>query len=112
MDKPQTIEEFYQTKMDWMPEGLKKEIGHFNVFDLEELCNLPIKPQTYSRKDFFKISLIRGNGSFEYADRDIAVGPRTLFFGNPLVPYNWKALEEHPTGAFCIFTEAFFDHFG
>jgi hypothetical protein len=35
MEKIETIEEFYKRKFDWMPDNLKNEIGHFNVFNLE-----------------------------------------------------------------------------
>ncbi|WP_241737983.1 hypothetical protein [Hymenobacter polaris] len=30
-----------------------------------------------------------------------------LFFGNPLVPYDWELLDANLTGFFYIFTEAF-----
>jgi hypothetical protein len=32
MDKIETIEEFYKRKFNWMPDNIKNEIGHFNVF--------------------------------------------------------------------------------
>jgi len=35
MSKVETIEEFYQRKFDWIPENIRDEIGHFNVFRLE-----------------------------------------------------------------------------
>ena len=35
MDKIETIADFYKGKFDWMPDNLKNEISHFNVFDLE-----------------------------------------------------------------------------
>jgi hypothetical protein len=39
MDKIETIEEFYQRKFDWIPDNIRNEIGHFNVFEHE-----PIEP--------------------------------------------------------------------
>ena len=36
MEKTQTIEDFYRHKLNWMPENLQKEIGHFNVFKLDD----------------------------------------------------------------------------
>ncbi|MEZ4852581.1 MAG: hypothetical protein R3B93_29175 [Bacteroidia bacterium] len=35
MDKAEKIEEFYQRKYNRLPENLKSEIGHFNIFRLE-----------------------------------------------------------------------------
>jgi hypothetical protein len=35
MDKVETIEDFYKNKLNWMPEQIRNEIGHFNVFRLE-----------------------------------------------------------------------------
>jgi AraC family transcriptional activator of pobA len=32
-----SLEEFYQQTSSLIPEGINKEIGHFNVFKLEEL---------------------------------------------------------------------------
>ena len=30
MAKTETLEDFYRQKMNWLPENLKKDIGHFN----------------------------------------------------------------------------------
>ena len=35
MRKIETIEEFYKRKFDWIPDNIKNEIGHFNVFQHE-----------------------------------------------------------------------------
>ena len=112
MDKVQSIEEFYQTKMNWMPDNLKKEIGHFNVFRLDDYVGCGARPVPYSRKDFFKISLIIGKIKVHYADKTVLIDKQALLFANPMVPYNWEPLEDTQSGFFCIFTEAFFDQFG
>jgi AraC-like DNA-binding protein len=112
MDKTMTLEEFYNQKLDWMPEGLQKELGHFNVFRMENLDQQPARPTTYSRKDFFKMSIFNGKGILQYADKEIEVDGQAMFFSNPQVPYNWESFETHPCGYFCIFTEAFFANFG
>ena len=112
MDKVQSIEEFYQTKMNWMPDNLKKEMGHFNVFRLDDYVGCSARPVPYSRKDFFKISLIIGKIKVHYADKTVLIDKQALLFANPMVPYNWEPLEDTQSGFFCIFTEAFFDQFG
>ncbi len=112
MGKPQSIEEFYRSKMNWIPENQQKEIGHFNVFRSDEYVGCSPKPVPYNRKDFFKISLIIGKNRVHYADKAVTIEKQALLFANPMVPYSWEALEEQQSGFFCIFTETFFNHFG
>ncbi len=112
MEKLQSIEGFYQEKLNWMPDNLKKEIGHFNVFKLDDFVGRQSKPIPYSRKDYYKISFIIGKNMVHYADKVIAIEHQALFFANPKVPYNWEQLDEKQSGFFCVFTEAFFNHFG
>jgi AraC-like DNA-binding protein len=112
MNKVETIEEFYKTKLNWMPDNLKKELGHFNVFRLDKcLCNCN-KPVPYSRKDYFKISLLKGKNLIHYADRTVESDRYALVFSNPMIPYKWEALDEDQSGYFCIFTEDFFSQYG
>jgi len=112
MDKAQSIEEFYESKLNWIPDNLKKEIGHFNVFVLDDFVGCHAKPIPYSRKDYYKISLIEGKNNIHYADKTIIIDEYALLFANPQVPYNWESLDEKQQGFFCIFTEAFFQQYG
>lgn len=112
MDKLESIEDFYRKKLLFMPENLKKEIGHFNVFVLDDFMGCSAKPIPYSRRDYFKISLIIGKNKVHYADKIVEIEKQVLFFANPQVPYNWEQLQEQQTGFFCVFTEAFFHQFG
>ncbi|WP_089352082.1 AraC family transcriptional regulator [Flavobacterium sp. ov086] len=112
MEKLESIEDFYQKKLLFMPDNLKKEIGHFNVFVLDDFMGCSAKPIPYSRRDYFKISLIIGKNRVHYADKIVEIDKQVLFFANPQVPYNWEQLEEQQTGFFCVFTEAFFHQFG
>lgn len=112
MDKAQSIEEFYQSKLNWIPESLKKEMGHFNVFVLDDFVGCHAKPVPYSRKDFYKISLIEGRNNIYYADKTVVIDEFALLFANPHVPYNWASLDDDQSGFFCIFTEEFFQQYG
>ena len=112
MQKTLTLEDFYKYQLNWMPENIKKEIGHFNVFRVDDFTGPRAKPIPYSRKDYFKISLIIGKNKVHYADKTIEMHQPALLFANPQIPYNWEPLEEQQSGFFCIFTEAFFNHFG
>ncbi|WEK37204.1 MAG: AraC family transcriptional regulator [Candidatus Pseudobacter hemicellulosilyticus] len=108
MAKTETIEDFYRQKFNWLPDNLKQDIGHFNVFRLED-CTGPGKaPVQYSRRDFYKVSLLRGHHAYHYADKSLEVSGTTLIFFNPNVPYTFQPLSEDSTGYFCIFKDAFF----
>lgn len=106
--KRETLEEFYKEKFDWLPENIQQDIGHFNVFRLEDCIGYGSVPVHYSRRDFYKISLIRGRNLYHYADKSVEINGSTLMFFNPQVPYAWESLSDDATGFFCIFKEAFF----
>ena len=112
MKLTETLEDFYTIKVNGMPENLKKEIGHFNVFKLDDFVGNTCKPFPYTRKDFYKISLIIGKNKVHYADKISTIEDQALFFANPQIPYNWEQVDENQTGFFCIFTDAFFSQFG
>ena len=111
MEKAQTIEDFYRSKLNWMPDNLKKGIGHFNVFKVDDFIGPCAKPMPYNRKDYFKIALIVGRNKYHYADKTIEIEKNALMFANPQIPYNWEPLDSKQSGFFCIFTEAFFREF-
>jgi AraC family transcriptional regulator, transcriptional activator of pobA len=107
MSKPVSLAEFYQQKIHWLPDNLQQDLGHFNVFRLEDFvgpdaCHLP-----YSRKDFYKITLVTGRSNYHFADKTVEIRGHALLFANPLVPYEWEPLDDQQTGFFCIFTAAF-----
>jgi AraC family transcriptional regulator, transcriptional activator of pobA len=113
MDTPQSIEDFYHEKLNWMPANLKKEMGHFNVFRMSDFIGRSHGPMPYRRIDFFKVSLMTGHNRISYADKVLDLEGPSLVFSNPLIPYKWEPLtEEPPSGFFCIFTEAFFNQYG
>lgn len=112
MDKIETIEEFYQRKFDWIPENIRNEIGHFNVFQHEPVVPGKTKTLPYKRRDFYKIMLVIGNINMNYADQVISVKRQALFFSNPQIPYNCENLERIEDGFYCIFNQHFFHQFG
>jgi AraC family transcriptional activator of pobA len=111
MEKVHTIEDFYRHKLEWMPENLQKELGHFNVFRLGDFTGPCARPMPYNRKDFYKISLIVGQNNIHYADKTVSIEKNALFFGSPYIPYNWEPIDEQQSGFFCIFTESFMSQF-
>lgn len=111
MEKTTTLEEFYRKKLGVLPSDFFKRTGEFNVFNLKDYFGTS-KEMPYSRKDYYKISLISGENTVHYADKTLVVNDNMLLFANPQIPYNWEPLTEEKEGSFCVFTEAFFQGFG
>jgi AraC-like DNA-binding protein len=112
MRKVETIEEFYKRKFNWVPENLRNEIGHFNIFKLDPYVGVNAKPVPYSRRDFYKISLTIGSGKVHFADKIYEVQKQAMTFSNPLIPYKWEHTDNIASGFFCIFDQHFFHQFG
>lgn len=104
----ETLEEFYKQKMNYLPDNLSQDIGHFNVFRIEDCYQPGAKPVKYSRRDFYKVSLTRGKNIIHYADKSLEINGPTLLFFNPNVPYTIEHLDENHSGFFCIYRESFF----
>ena len=112
MSKVETIEEFYKRKFNWVPQNLRNEIGHFNVFKLDPYVGVNAKPVPYARRDFYKISLTIGSGKVHFADKIYEVQKQAMTFSNPQIPYKWEHTDNIASGVFCIFDQHFFHQFG
>lgn len=112
MDKAESLSEFYKRKNDILSADFHSEVKHFNLFHLEPLE--PGKPVVipYRRRDFYKIMLVKGNSKVMYADKEIEVKKQALSFSNPMIPYQWKHLDDRRKGVYCIFSKDFFQQFG
>ena len=106
MEKAPHVKSFCEN-VNWMPDSLKNGIGQFNVFNMSDNSG-NMDCMSYSRRDFYKISLINGHTKFYYADKSVEFEKSALLFANPQIPYSWEVKSESPTGFFCIFTETFF----
>lgn len=107
--KTTSIEQFYQEINASIPKEIAREIGHFNVFSFEELAaklkDKPVMP--YNKRTYYKISLITGKNTAEYADKVIEIDESALVFATPKVPYHWIPKDEDQKGYFCVFTDEF-----
>ena len=106
-----SLEDFYRKKLGELPSDILQKTGQFNVFRLGDYFGTS-KAMPYSRKDYYKISLISGENVVHYADKTLKVEENMLLVANPQVPYNWEPLSKEKTGAFCVFTEDFMNGFG
>ncbi len=104
-----SLEEFYRQTATLIPENINKEIGHFNVFRIDELMAKmrEKKEMPYNRRAYYKISLIIGRNRAEYADKVIDIDKKALLFATPRIPYHYVPQDDKQTGHFCIFTEDF-----
>ncbi len=112
MEKIESIEDFYKNKFGWMPDNIRNEIGHFNVFKLDPFVGSNAKPIPYKRRDFYKIMLVDGSSKVYYADKIVEIQKQALSFSNPQIPYKWEHLEAVRGGMFCIFNQHFFHQYG
>jgi AraC family transcriptional activator of pobA len=104
-----SLEEFYKEANRLMPEGINKEIGHFNVFKVDETISnfKKHKVMPYNRREYYKISMISGRNKAEYADKEIDIEKNALLFATPKIPYHWVPQDDDQHGFFCIFTHDF-----
>ncbi|GAB3900167.1 response regulator transcription factor [Larkinella knui] len=104
-----TLENFYRETASLIPEGISKEIGHFNVFKIDEIAAQFRAKQVmpYNRRAYYKISHISGRNKAEYADKVIDIEKNALLFATPKIPYHWVPQDENQFGHFCIFTADF-----
>lgn len=117
MNDIETIDELYKRKFDeatfqWIPDPIRHEIGHFNVFRLEPLVDGKAKPVPYKRREYYKVMLVIGNSQVHYADKVVTVKKQALTFSNPHIPYKWEHLDTVREGYYCIFNRHFFSQFG
>ncbi len=105
------LETFYKNIVH-SPAGNDNEHGHFNIFRIEDMVLPKHRKASYSRRSFYKVTLVTGHSIIHYADRDIEVNGSALVFTNPSIQYYWEMISEKQSGYMCIFTESFFHRFG
>lgn len=115
--KVTSLKEFYEETSsatesnisELLPDGIHKEIGHFNVFSVADLITKVKKTGSmpYNRRAYYKISIINGRNKAEYADKVIDIEKHALLFATPKIPYHWLPEDENQSGDFCIFTADF-----
>jgi AraC-like DNA-binding protein len=107
----ESLEEFYKRKFEWLPENLKKDIGHFNIFHIAPFREGKVKSVPYRRRDFYKIMLLKGKGHVYFADKVYEIKKQALAFTNPLIPYKLEQIDKMYDGVYCIFNSQFFHQF-
>lgn len=84
--------------------------GHFIAVRLDEFsADSVAATAVYTRKDFYKISLITGHATYHYQGHTYLIEPGdcALVFTNREVPYKWEVHHGACSGYSCMFTEDF-----
>ncbi len=108
MQSIETLEEFYlRHPVDNQKVFAENNTGqgHFNVF-LRKPWQLR---SPFSRRDFYKIALIKGEGKMLYADREVVIDRPAIVFSSPSVTSAWEGKNGPQSGWFCLFTHDFVD---
>jgi len=81
-------------------------------FNVQKYSASAQKILPYSRRDYYKIWIISGEGHLHYANKTIHIDKPAIVFSNPLVPYSFESAGPWGTGYMCIFTDDFFKNGG
>lgn len=87
------------------PESIRNNPAGVNVQKFDSQGKQVILP--YSRRDYYKIWIVKEESALHYADKSIHIDRPALIFSNPLVPYSFESFSQTRSGYMCIFTEAF-----
>lgn len=112
-----SINEFYKEMFGaccphleaFLDDDKNRDIGHFNVFNISDLYKAcKAKPEMpYNKRNYYKISLVNGLNSVEYADKTVEIKDFALLFSTPRIPYRYNPLSQNQKGHFCVFTKDF-----
>lgn len=86
--------------------------GDFNIIRVEDLVSGVGGFNKYVRRDYWKVTLVKGNSIIRYPEVSIEIKEDALVFTNPEAPYSWERLDTAQTGYICLFTSDFLSSFG
>jgi len=109
MEKTETLEAFYKEKFNQKTEELSADQLQFHILSHED-C-LAGATMHYRRRDFYKVSLMKGRNLLHYGDKSLEVDGTALVFFNPDIPYTFEMAGENNTGHYFIFREAYFNDY-
>lgn len=103
MNKREDIAGFYERIHYPAPERIGADKPHINIFERAS-C---IGGVPFSRRDYYKVTLILETGRLDYANQSIYIDRPALVFSHPMIPYHWIPDASDMQGWFCIFNQAF-----
>ncbi len=108
MKKLESIQEFYESRFQWIPDEIRNNFGHFNVFPLQSpVIGEGAKPLAYGRREWYNIVLVFGGGLLHCSGKQFPVKKQAIVFTNPYTPFGWDERNLIIKGYYCIFNEQF-----
>ena len=102
--KSEKLEEFETLRL--LSNQEQKSHKPFRLFSSADCLSGTI---TYRRRDYFKVSLLRGEYIVHYGDESLKVSGCTLSFFSPWIPYTIEQIKEEENAGYMIFTELYYD---
>jgi AraC family transcriptional activator of pobA len=110
MEKEETLERFYKDVLGKESSYLDNDTKQFNLFSFED-CTDPLVIK-YRRRDFYKITLLKGKSIIHYGDKSLEVNGTILAFFSPEIPYTIEIPDNILEGKYFIFRASYFnDHY-
>ncbi|HTN37709.1 MAG TPA: AraC family transcriptional regulator [Arachidicoccus sp.] len=106
MEELETVRQYYENTCRKMPLDLQRGNGltrHFNVF-VRSNC---FKTLPFRRRDYYKISLVRGKAVLYTEKGEMTINKPALLFSSPYVKFGWRNISDEQTGYVCVFNEIF-----
>jgi len=106
MIKTESLEDFYshiQGDIKTIDSLKNIDQGHFNIFK-----RIGSSHQTpFTRKDYYKITLVEGEGTVRYAEKSVNINGHVLVFSGILEPSSCASAPTKQEGWFCLFSPGF-----
>ncbi|WP_343691901.1 AraC family transcriptional regulator [Chitinophaga sp.] len=103
MKKPESIEDFYINR------AINSQPLVFNLLRYDD-C-LRMDPQPYRRRDFYKVSFMRGRTLLHYGDKSLEVNGDALAIFSPDIPYTVDMPDGPAIGQYFIFKPAYLSEY-
>lgn len=108
MKKLESIQEFYESRFQWIPNEIRNNFGHFNVFPLQApAIGEGAQPLAYGRREWYNIVLVFGGGTLHCSNNQFPVKKQAIVFTNPYTPFGWDERNLITKGYYCLFNEQF-----
>ncbi|MCQ9636202.1 helix-turn-helix transcriptional regulator [Chryseobacterium sp. WG23] len=114
MNTSDAIYDFYKKKNTNIPTHYQWGTGYFDVIKINDLQRREelISSLSFTRKNLYKIKLIKGKCRCHYAAKTIEINQYALMFINPTIPFLLEESNEPIEEFFCLFNEEFFSNYG
>ncbi|MDJ1503050.1 helix-turn-helix transcriptional regulator [Xanthocytophaga agilis] len=107
MIQQQTLQDY---PFQYLSSSANQSKDIFAAYSIEDFSRETAQVSSiYCRRDFYKITLISGDATYSYGDRQVMLqaGQYALLFTNREIPYKWEIHSGTCQGYGCVFTDDF-----